>query len=67
MQRSIVLSDHLNYNILKGYQGILLNDTKNKLPTSALVDTFLTPVMAKLNAMIGMQTCSLCQFKLGEV
>ncbi len=35
-QTSSVLPDHVKYNMLKGYNGILTDDTKNKLPTSAL-------------------------------
>ncbi len=36
VQKSSVLSDHLNYNLLRGYFGILLSNTKYKLPTPAL-------------------------------
>ncbi len=37
MQESSVLSDYLNYNMLKSCYGILLSDTDNKLPTPALM------------------------------
>ncbi len=37
VQKSSVLSDHLNYTMLKGYYVFLPDETKNELPTSALI------------------------------
>ena len=40
MQKSSYLSEHLSYNMLKGYYGIFANDAKNILPTAGLIQLF---------------------------
>lgn len=45
MHKSSFLSRHLNYNVLKGYYGILPNNAKNILPTAALNVKYIAKIV----------------------
>ncbi len=54
MQKSSFLSDHLNYCVLKDYYDFFgVDDTKNKLPTSAVKQERLLKYLAECSIKAG--------------